>query len=167
MADPAASARGKGSGGKGSGRKRAQPATPAGDPPRPLRPLRSVLPALSTAQAAALRSFFATPQTWSLSGNGLLQFIPGRPAPAAQTFELDAEGTRLGLALQAPAHGEGPHWSDYQGRSRVLAWRLAHESQLMRPSGGVGVVEPRLADAGDAAQDEASLLWLDFIVDED
>ena len=162
MADPAASARGK-----GSGRKRPQPATPAGQPLRPLRPLRDALPALSTAQAAALRSFFATPQTWSLSGNGLLQFIPGRAAPAAQTFELDGEGTRLGLALQAPAHGEGPHWSDYHGRSRVLAWSLANESQLMRLSEAFGVVLTPLAEADDAAQDEASLLWLDFIVDED
>ncbi|MGY1408384.1 type III secretion system cytoplasmic ring protein SctQ [Luteimonas sp. A611] len=161
MADPTATRR------KAAGPKRRQPATPAGEAPRPLRPLRGLLPTLSTAQAAALRSFFATPQTWSLSNHGLLQFIPGRPAPAAQTFELDAEGTRLGLALQGPTHGDGAHWSDYQGRSRVLAWSLANEAQLMRLSEAFGVVLTPLVDAGDAAQDEASLLWLDFIVDED
>jgi len=157
MAESTASAR----------RKTRTPATTAGQPPRPLRPLRGLVPALSPAQAAALRSFFSTPQTWSLANNGLLQFVPGRPAPAEQTFELDAEGTRLALALLAPAYADGPHWSDYQGRSRVLAWSLANEAQLMRLSEAFGVVLTPLADAGDAVQDASAQLWLDFIVDED
>ena len=161
MADHATSTAGKGA------RKRRPATPPTADAGRPVRPLRDVLPALAPAQAAALRSFFATPQTWSLSGGGLLQFVPGRPAPAAQTFELDAEGTRIGLALLAPAQGDGPHWSDYQGRSRVLAWSLAHETQLMQLSEAFGVVLTPIAAAVDAPQEQAPQLWLDFIVDED
>ena len=152
----------------GKGRRRRR--TPAGTtnaPPREVRPLHGLLPALSPAQAAALRSFFVAPQAWSLANGGLLQFVPGRPAPPAQTFELDAEGTRIGLALMAPAHGEAPHWSDYTGRSRVLAWSLAYEAQLMRLSEAFGVVLTPLADDAATPADDASLLWLDFIVDED
>lgn len=152
--------------GKGRRRGRGSSDSQAGAA-RELRAVRGLLPALSPMQAAALRSFFAAPQTWTLANGGLLQFVPGRAAPAAQTFELDAEGTRIGLALMAPAHGDGPHWSDYQGRSRVLAWSLAHEAQLMRLSEAFGVVLTPLADAGAPAPDDAATLWLDFIVDED
>ncbi|MGJ4729950.1 type III secretion system cytoplasmic ring protein SctQ [Luteimonas sp. SDU101] len=150
-----------------SARKRTTATTEAPAATRATRAVGGLLPAVSPAQAAALRSFFSAPQTWSLSNGGLLQFVPGRPAPAAQTFEIDAEGTRIGLCLQHPAHGDGPHWSDYQGRSRVLAWSLAHETQLMRLSEAFGVVLTPIADACEAAADGTSLLWLDFIVDED
>lgn len=159
MADPASGAR------RAAPRKRQPAQAPAAS--RPVAPLRGRLPAVSPAQAAALRSVFAAPQTWSLSNHGLLQLMPGRPAPAAQTFEIDAEGSRIGLALQLPVQGDGPHWNDYQGRSRVLAWSLAHESQLMRLSEAFGVVLTPLADAPPGDDDPASLLWLDFIVDED
>ena len=147
-----------------AGRDGADPAATAGG--RAVHPVRGLLPALQPAQATALRSFFAAPQTWTLSNGGLLQFVPGRPAAPAQTFELDAEGTRVGLALLAPAPGEGPHWSDYEGRSRVLAWSLAHESSLVRLSEAFGVVLTPVADAVGAPQDESGM-WLDFIVDED
>ncbi|WP_202845430.1 type III secretion system cytoplasmic ring protein SctQ [Luteimonas saliphila] len=137
-------------------------------PVREARALRGLLPSLSATAAAALRGLFAAPQGWTLRDNGVLQFMPGRPAPTAQTFWLDAEGTRIGIALQAPADGGGMHWSDYQGRSRVLAWSLAHEAQLMRLSEAFGVVLTPVADPDEGAgTDEADALWLDFIVDEE
>lgn len=125
------------------------------------------LPRLSPAQAAALRGLFASPQTWTLPGNGVLQFMPGRPASPAQAFELDAEGTRIGLGLQAPDTDAAVHWTDYSGRSRVLAWSLAHEASLVRLSDAFGVVLTPQVDVDAAAPAEADALWLDFIVDED
>ncbi|TYT25919.1 YscQ/HrcQ family type III secretion apparatus protein [Luteimonas viscosa] len=145
---------------------RAARSGPAAGPAPATRTLRGLVPSLSAAEAAALRGLFATPQGWTLRDNGVLQFMPGKPAPAAQTFALDAEGTRIGLALQAPDDGGGLHWSDYQGRSRVLAWSLAHEAQLMRLSEAFGVVLTPVAD-DDAGTDGTDALWLDFIVDEE
>lgn len=134
---------------------------------REVRPASDRLPRLTPAQAGALRGLFSSAQAWSLSGNGVLQCMPGRPAPAAQRFELDAEGTRIGLALQAPPHDpSAPHWNDYQGRARVLAWSLAHEPALMRLSEAFGVALTPLPDAPEDADDDVAL-WLDFIVDED
>src|SRR5690606_30735345 len=97
-------------------------------------PLRGRIPALAPAQVQALRALFRAPHSWVLSDHGLLHLMPGHPHPPDQTFELDAEGTRVGLRLQATAAvlGDGLHWSDFTGRSRILAWSLAHEAQLMR-----------------------------------
>lgn len=141
-------------------------------PPRPVvqaSPLRGRVPALLPAQATALRGLFAAPQGWTLRDNGLLQFMPGKPAAAAETIELDAEGTRIGLCLRtAQAAAHGMHWSDYAGRSRVLAWSLAHEAQLMRLSEAFGVALTPLVEPGEpAAHDAERQLWLDFIVDEE
>ena len=141
-------------------------------PPRPTveaSPLRGRVPALLPAQAAALRGLFAAPQGWTLRDNGLLQFMPGKPAAAAETVELDAEGTRVGLCLRtAQPAAPGMHWSDYAGRSRVLAWSLAHEAQLMRLSEAFGVALTPLVDPGEpAGHDRERQLWIDFIVDEE
>ena len=133
--------------------------------PRATGPVRGRLPAIAPAAAATLRGIFAEPRTWSLSHDEVLQFMPGRPAPAGQLFEIDAEGTRIGLALRRPRHDDGPHWSDYQDRSRVLAWSLAHEPELMQLSEAFGVVLTPLPDAIAAERAETEL-WLDFIVDE-
>ena len=59
------------------------------------------------------------------------------------------------------------HWTDYSGRSRVLAWSLAHEAPLVRLSDAFGVVLTPQVDVDAAAPAEADALWLDFIVDED
>jgi type III secretion system YscQ/HrcQ family protein len=128
-------------------------------------PLRGRLPAIAPAAAATLRGIFSEPRTWSLSHEAVLQFMPGRPVAAGQLFEIDAEGTRIGLALRRPRHDDGPHWSDYQGRSRVLAWSLAHEAELMRLSEAFGVVLTPLPDTA-PAETSGTELWLDFIVDE-
>lgn len=155
-------------------RKRATRASaPApSEPPRPLvdaTPVVGRIPALLPAQAGALRGLFASPQGWTLSDNSLLQFMPGKPATAAETVELDAEGTRIGLCLRTtPVATRGMHWSDYHGRSRVLAWSLAHEGQLMRLSEAFGVALTPLVEADELADhDRVRQLWLDFVVDEE
>ena len=162
MADPA----------KKPARKRATRTTrePEAAPARAVpatQSLRGRIAAVPPAHATVLRSLFASPQGWTLRDNGLLQFMPGKPATAADTIELDAEGTRIGLCLRTGRSGAGLHWSDYEGRSRVLAWSLAHEAQLMRLSEAFGVVLTPLVDPGDLpAHDPSPSLWLDFIVDE-
>lgn len=155
MADPGAATPGK------PPTRRAAAAPPAHTPV----PLRGRLPGIAPAAAATLRGIFAEPRTWSLSHEAVLQFMPGQPVAAGQLFEIDAEGTRIGLALRRPRHEDGPHWSDYQGRSRVLAWSLAHEADLMRLSEAFGVVLTPLPDAATPETPEPEL-WLDFIVDE-
>jgi len=148
----------------------ARPEPPASRIAIEAMPLRGRVPALLPAQATALRGLFTAPQTWTLRDNGLLQFMPGKPAAAAETFEIDAEGTRIGLCLRGShaATPSGLHWSDYDGRSRVLAWSLAHEAQLMRLSEAFGVVLTPLVDPAEpAGHEHARQLWLDFIVDEE
>ncbi|MCD9032372.1 type III secretion system cytoplasmic ring protein SctQ [Luteimonas sp. Y-2-2-4F] len=129
--------------------------------------LRGRLPEIPAAGLQPLREFFQRPQHWLLQDNGLLRFGPGAPAPAAETFELDAEGTRLGLRLQAPpARDDAPHWSDYAGRARVLAWSLAHEPWLVRLSDTFGVALTPLPDAS-ADDAGAPQVWLDFLIEDD
>ncbi len=133
-------------------------------------PLRGRIPAMPAARAQALRALFASPHGWLLGDNGLLQLMPGRPAAAGEVFELEAEGGRIGLRLQATAValGDGLHWSDFSGRSRILAWSLAHESHLMRLSEALGVALTPLIDADAAdAQAEGDTLWLDFLIEDE
>ena len=132
-------------------------------------PLRGRIPVVPPAHAQALRTFFSAPHSWLLADHGLVMFMPGRPGAADEIFELDAEGTRIGVRLQATAAaiGEGLHWSEFSGSSRILAWSLAHENQLMRLSEALGVaLTPLLeADAGEDPVDAA--LWLDFLIDDE
>lgn len=132
------------------------------------RSLRGRIPALAPAQAQALRTFFSAPHSWLLADHGLLMFMPGRPAAAGESFELDAEGTRIALRLQATAvaAADGLHWSDFSGASRILAWSLAHETHLMRLSEALGVALTPLLDAG-AADGQDDQLWLDFLIDDE
>ncbi|WP_149195365.1 type III secretion system cytoplasmic ring protein SctQ [Luteimonas suaedae] len=132
-------------------------------------PLRGRIPSLGAAQAEALRGFFSAPQSWYLQDNGLLHFMPGTATAAGETFELDAEGTRLGLRLQVAqvVTGDGLHWSDYSGRSRVLAWSLAHEPHLMRLSEALGVALAPLLDIDPDVAAGEDAVWLDFVIDDD
>ena len=146
----------------------AAPAASASPAASAAAPLRGRIPAIPAAQAQALRTFFSAPHSWLLADHGLLMFMPGKPGAAEEVFELDAEGTRIGLRLQATASvaAEGLHWSDFSGSSRILAWSLAHEAQLMRLSEALGValtplLEPAQAEAQDAP------LWLDFLIDDE
>ncbi len=134
--------------------------------------LRGRIPSLLPAQAETLRYFFAAPERWALRDGGVLRFGYGDAAIAGETFELESDGVRLGLRLDAAdaAHGDdGLQWSDYQGRSRLLAWTLAHEAQLIRLSDALGV--PLLpVEGGDAPDPQASArdpdLWLSFSIED-
>lgn len=134
-------------------------------------PLRGRIPAIAPSHARALRALFRTPHSWLLRDNGLLHLMPGRAHPSTDTFELDAEGTRIGLRLQSTAAvlADGLHWSDFNGRSRILAWSLAHEQQLMRLSEALGVALTPLLDdnSGDGPDAVDGDLWLDFLIDDE
>ena len=151
-------------------KRRGRRARAAPKAPEP-QPLRGRIPALAPAHAQALRGFFSAPHSWLLGDGGLLHFTPGRPTVPAETFELDAEGTRIGLRLQATAVaiGDGLHWGDFKGPSRILAWSLAHEAHLMRVSEALGVaLTPLLEADGDAVPDAGDdAVWLDFLVEDD
>ena len=129
-------------------RKRAA-AAPGPEP----RPVRGLLPVIDAPVCEALRAFFAEPRWWLL-GDGAA--ITARPTdPPAAAFAIDAEGTRLQLHVEGPAT-TGPddarlRWSDHAGRSRVLAWSLAHETTLRRLSEWLhGSLLPVLDPAGPA-----------------
>lgn len=134
-------------------------------------PLRGRIPSLLPAQAEALRYFFAAPERWTLRDGGVLRFASGDADGAGEAFELEADGVRLALRLEpaANARGDGLRWSDYQGRSRLLAWALAHEAALMRLSDVLGVsllpveADPERDPHGSARDPD---LWLSFAVEE-
>lgn len=135
--------------------------------------LRGRIPALRAAQAEALRQLFARPVCWPLRNERMLAFAPlRRPGGVGGVFALDADGTRLALRLdRSEATGEAvPQWSDYDGRSRLLAWSLAHEHTLMQLSEALGVpllpvaeLEP---DAAAAAATDGEALWLSFSIED-
>lgn len=163
-------------------------------------PLRGRIPQLPAVQAGLLRDFFAQPQVWALRDGGALRFSPGRAGPADATFVVDADGTPLAVSFHRSDDGlrdaavapagepdpdgpepaavarradDGLRWSDYQGRARMLAWSLAHETQLMLLSDGMAVAllpTGALDDGIEAAADTAAIdaidaaqrLWLGF-----
>ena len=92
-----------------------------------------------------------------------------RPGGLGGTFELDGDGTRLAARFDRNgAVGASPEWSDYTGRSRLLAWSLAHEQTLVQLSDALGmpllpVAELEPADAGSAADDA---LWVSFSIED-
>lgn len=152
-----------------------KPAVPAkqkrAQPPIAAEPLRGRIPSLLPAQADALRYFFAAPERWTLRDGGVLRFSAGHADGTGEPFELEADGVRLALRLEPAdaARGDGLRWSDYQGRSRLLAWALAHEAALMRLSDALGVsllpVEPDpQRDPHGSIRDPD--LWLSFAVEE-
>jgi len=130
--------------------------------------LRGRIPHLQAAHAEALRDFFAASQHWALRDGGTLTFAPGAPGAVRATFALEGDGVPLALDLQsdegATTH-DALHWSDYSGRSRLLAWSLAHESQLMRLSDGLGValIPVDGPDGADDGEPDARL-WLEFAI---
>jgi len=137
--------------------------SPTGD----VRALRGHVPEVAPAQAEALRGFFSAPRHWALDDSTVLWFTPGTAPKQEETFWVDAEGRPLRLRLEADAAirpgPSGLHWSDYRGRSRLLAWALAHERALMRLSEVLGTSlvprEPAEAD------DDGDALWLAFATD--
>lgn len=131
--------------------------------------LRGRIPSLSPAQAEALRYFFAAPERWTLRDGGVLRFATASADGNGEAFELEAESTRLALRLEPGGRaGEGLQWSDYQGRSRLLAWALAHETQLMRLSDALGVsLLPVETDEQREPPVRDPDLWLSFAIESD
>lgn len=134
--------------------------------------LRGRVPALPPAQAAALRDFFSRQRHWLLRDGGVLRLDAGSGGNDAtiggDTFALDADGTRLLLRFlpgDDDAHDDGLRWNDHVGRSRVLAWSLAHERRLMRLSEALGAsLLPVTDDSDDPGRDGGT--WLDFSIDD-
>ncbi|MFC0717338.1 type III secretion system cytoplasmic ring protein SctQ [Luteimonas padinae] len=136
-----------------------------------MRPLRGLLPAVDAPGCEALRGFFSAPRWWLLGDGAAVQVRPAT-APAA-AFAIDAEGARLRLHVDGPAtSGDDAarlRWSDHAGRSRILAWSLAHESTLRRLSEWLGVsLLPSLDGGGDGDDNAAdtTTLWLEVRIDE-
>lgn len=128
-------------------------------------PLTGRVPALDPAHAEALREFFDEPRYWLLPDDGLLRLGMGKPVEGA--FALDGDGMRLAVRFDATAAsargGDVLRWGDHVGRSRLLAWSLAHEAELVRLSDGLGVSLLPVAD-DDAGNDG---VWLDFSIEDD
>lgn len=135
-------------------------------------PLRGRIAQIPPRHVEALRDLFREPLLWPLNDGGWLRItrIAQRPA---ESFALESDGARLALRLdggEALDADTGLHWSDYSGRSRTLAWTLAHESQLVRLSQALGVaLLPIVDSAADAADDaeqaaEDAGLWLGFSI---
>ncbi len=139
--------------------------------------VRGRLPALPLWQAQALCALFAAPQRWA-TREGWLRFGPASPIDG-EVVTLEGDGSRVRLQLDsglADDTGTGMHWSDYRGRSRVLAWSLAHEPQLVQLSQAIDIALIPVADEPAAAslqalqaQNQAELdggLWLGFTIGE-
>ncbi len=132
--------------------------------------LRGRIPALRASQAEALRQLFAGQVCWPLQNERMLAFAPLRkPGGVGGVFALDGDGTRLAVRLdRGNAAAAAPEWSDYSGRSRLLAWSLTHEHALVQLSEALGVpllpvaeLEP---DAAAALDGDA--LWLSFSIED-
>lgn len=127
----------------------------------PAASLRGRIPALSPAQAEALRTLHARPRQWRSGGDAL--HLRGAPdGPADGLFELDADGVRLGLQLTG-VHADGDdalRWQDRRGRARVLAWSLLHEPALVRLGDVLGAALVPLLDPPPVPADEVA--WLAF-----
>lgn len=144
---------------------------PPADPP-PVRTLRGLLPRVDAPDCELLRGFFSE-RRWWLLGDGAAVQASAAAAPTA-ALALDGEGTRLRLHVDGPAtSGDDAtrlRWSDHAGRSRVLAWALAHETTLRRLSEWLGVsLLPVLDDAGGDDADDASgttTAWFEVRIDE-
>lgn len=132
--------------------------------------LRGRIPELAAAQAEAARELFASQVCWPLQNERMLALAPlRRPGGLGGTFELDGDGTRLAARLDRNgAVSASPEWSDYTGRSRLLAWSLAHEQTLVQLSDALGVpllpvAELEPAEAGAA---DGDALWLSFSIED-
>jgi len=151
----------------------AAPGTAGENAAQRAQPLRGRVPAVPLWQAQALCGLFGAAQRWPLrDGGGWLEFFAAGPIDG-EVMVLEGDGARVrlqldsGLALDADT---GLHWSGYRGRSRVLAWSLAHESQLMKLSQALDVALIPVVDDGAAslqslqARGDDDGLWLGFRV---
>ncbi|WP_222564105.1 type III secretion system cytoplasmic ring protein SctQ [Novilysobacter antarcticus] len=142
--------------------------------PASVASLRGLIPSIAASHLLPLQALFEYPRRWHLPDGGRLVFSPGMPDEGAATFAVDADGTGMALRLdEDPATARSElHWTDYQGRSRVLAWSLAQESRLARLSEALGMaLVPVLPAAGAgsatvATDTDSQHVWLNFVVEE-
>ncbi|MGO4259646.1 type III secretion system cytoplasmic ring protein SctQ [Lysobacter sp. TAB13] len=152
------------------------PAQAAAAAPPPLEgtSIRGRVASLPLWQAQAMCALFGAAQRWPLREGGWLSFAQASPIDG-ELVTLEGDGARVKLQLDSGLsldHDTGLHWSDYQGRSRVLAWSLAHESQLMRLSQAIDIALIPVVDDGNTslqslqALTKADLdgLWLAFTI---
>lgn len=135
------------------------------------RSLRGRVPALGAAQAEALRQLFSRQICWSLSGERVLTLGMARQGPKqGGVFELEGDGQRMALRFDpgSAAISSSPHWSDYQGRARLLAWSLDYEPLLMQLSEAIGIalLPMQEAPAQDIDHDDGQSLWLAFAIED-
>ncbi|PBS11217.1 YscQ/HrcQ family type III secretion apparatus protein [Lysobacteraceae bacterium NML93-0792] len=126
-------------------------------------PLRGRIPHLASTHAATLREMHRRPRRWANAGDVLTLRGGCALAPDA-LFELDADGVRLGVQFIAPPatpDDDALQWQDHQGRARVLAWSLAHESALLRLSTALGTSLVPVTDTDAPPADDAAV-WLLF-----
>lgn len=131
--------------------------------------LRGRIPTLRAASAEALRALCASQRCWPLQNERMLAMAPLRKAGgAAGTFELDADGTRVAVRLDRNDEaGTSPQWSDYTGRSRLLAWSLTHEQTLVQLSEALGAPLLPVSEFDPAANDgSADSVWLSFSIED-
>ena len=144
------------------------------DAPTRIGSLRGRIPTIAPMHLVALQALFEYPRQWHLADGGRLIVSVGTRCNDAATFAIDADGVPMALRLDGgePA-GDAMGWSDFQGRSRVLAWSLANESRLARLSDALGMamvpVLPRAPDAPDAeaaplGDEGAESVWLRFVL---
>ena len=131
-------------------------------------PLRERIPRLRAAQVEALRRLFAAPQCWPLPHDRMLVLAPlRRPGTLGGAFALEGDGTRLALRLDdAGEPGPAPHWSDYAGRARLLAWSLTHEQTLVQLSEALGAALLPVEELPGDAADDKDALWLSFSIED-
>ena len=139
------------------------------EPGMPVEGIATRLPQVPEPQAVVMQALFRQPRRWSVEGGGELVLEPGEPAPEAEAFAVDSDGARLVVAFD-PRDGSIPdamHWSDHEGRARVLAWSLAHEQPLVRLSQALGMALIPVVGGGDEPVAEATAgegAWLRFLV---
>lgn len=147
-------------------RKPAAPAAAAGT----ATSLRGRIPSLQPAQAEALRAFHSAGQRWFLDDGGLVRFAPGDAGAPGEAIELDADGTPLAVRftrVEAAHSREGLRWSDQSGRTRLLAWGLAHEAPLRRLSEVLGTALLPMLDPVPGADTDGDPLWLAFSIEDE
>lgn len=131
-------------------------------------PLRERIPRLRAAQVEALQRLFSAPRCWPLPHDRMLVLAPlRRPGALGGAFALEGDGTRLALRLDdAGEPSPSPHWSDYDGRARLLAWSLAHEQTLVQLGEALGAALLPVEElSGDAVEDEDAP-WLSFSIED-
>lgn len=122
--------------------------------------LRGRLPALNKDQSECLRSLFTTRRYWRLGDGSELRFSPA--APPAESVLLDADGDRVRIWFDpgvTTAKAEFLRWTGYTGRSRLLAWGLAHEAALIRMSEALRMPLVPMEDSED--EPDLQSLWMD------